>query len=66
MRRALRLWLIRPWTGASGYAASGMNGMETFKRIKTIDAKLPVIIITAYSTTELAIEATKLGAYDIS
>ena len=42
----------------------GMNGMETFKRIKTIDAKLPVIIITAYSTTELAIEATKLGAYD--
>ena len=42
----------------------GMNGMETFKRIKTIDAKLPVIIITAFSTTEIAIEATKLGAYD--
>jgi len=42
----------------------GMNGMETFKRIKTIDAKLPVIIITAYSTTDIAIEATKLGAYD--
>jgi len=42
----------------------GMNGMETFKQIKTIDAKLPVIIITAYSTTDIAIEATKLGAYD--
>ncbi|SMC99639.1 two-component system, NtrC family, nitrogen regulation response regulator GlnG [Desulfocicer vacuolatum DSM 3385] len=42
----------------------GMNGMETFKKIKTIDAKLPVIIITAYSTTDIAIEATKLGAYD--
>ena len=42
----------------------GMNGMEVFKRIKTLDSKLPVIIITAYSTTEIAIEATKAGAYD--
>ncbi len=42
----------------------GINGMETFKRIKKIDSKLPVIIITAYGTTQIAIEATKLGAYD--
>ena len=42
----------------------GINGMETFKRIKKIDLKLPVIIITAYGTTKIAIEATKLGAYD--
>ena len=42
----------------------GMNGMETFKKIKQIDSKLPVIIVTAYGTTEIAIEATKLGAYD--
>ncbi len=42
----------------------GMNGMETFKRIKNIESKLPVIIVTAFGTTEIAIEATKLGAYD--
>ena len=42
----------------------GINGMETFKRIKSIDSKLPVIIVTAFGTTEIAIEATKMGAYD--
>jgi len=42
----------------------GINGMETFKQIKKIDSKLPVIIVTAYGTTQVAIEATKMGAYD--
>ena len=42
----------------------GMNGLETFKAIREIEPKLPVIIMTAYGTTETAIEATKLGAFD--
>jgi DNA-binding NtrC family response regulator len=42
----------------------GINGFETFQRIQAIDAKLPVIIMTAYGTTQTAIEATKLGAFD--
>jgi two-component system, NtrC family, response regulator AtoC len=42
----------------------GMNGFETFKRIHEIEPKLPVIIMTAYGTTETAIEATKMGAFD--
>jgi nitrogen regulation protein NR(I) len=42
----------------------GMNGLETFKRIHEIESKLPVIMMTAYGTTENAIEATKLGAFD--
>ncbi len=42
----------------------GMNGIETFKQIKVIDGKLPVIIVTAFGTTDIAIEATKMGAYD--
>ena len=42
----------------------GMNGMETFTQIRKVDPKLPVIIVTAYGTTETAIEATKMGAYD--
>lgn len=42
----------------------GMNGLETFKRLHELDPKLPVIIMTAYGTTETAIEATKMGAHD--
>ncbi|MGQ9748541.1 sigma-54-dependent transcriptional regulator [Desulfosoma sp.] len=43
---------------------SGMSGLETFKAIKAVDPKLPVIVMTAYGTTETAIEATKMGAFD--
>ena len=42
----------------------GMNGLETFRRINAIEPKLPVIIMTAFGTTETAIEATKMGAFD--
>ena len=42
----------------------GMNGLETFQAIHLMEPKLPVIIMTAYGTTETAIEATKMGAFD--
>ncbi len=42
----------------------GMNGFEIFKAIHAIEPRLPVIIMTAYGTTESAIEATKMGAFD--
>jgi len=42
----------------------GLSGLETFAALHQIDPKLPVIIMTAYGTTETAIEATKLGAFD--
>ena len=42
----------------------GMSGMEAFGIIHGMDPKLPVIIMTAYGTTESAIEAIKLGAFD--
>ena len=42
----------------------GMNGLETFKQIHHIEPKLPVIVMTAFGTTETAIEATKMGAFD--
>jgi DNA-binding NtrC family response regulator len=42
----------------------GINGIETFEQIHRMDPKLPVIIMTAYGTTETAIEATKMGAFD--
>jgi two-component system nitrogen regulation response regulator GlnG len=42
----------------------GMSGFETFQAMHQIEPRLPVIIMTAYGTTETAIEATKLGAFD--
>src|SRR5882724_9824658 len=42
----------------------GMNGLETLRRLRQIDSKVPVIMMTAYGTTQTAIEAMKLGAYD--
>jgi nitrogen regulation protein NR(I) len=42
----------------------GMSGLETFRAMHEAEPKLPVIIMTAYGTTETAIEATKLGAFE--
>ena len=42
----------------------GMNGLEAFRVMREIEPKLPVIIMTAFGTTETAIEATKKGAFD--
>ncbi|MFL5341064.1 MAG: sigma-54-dependent transcriptional regulator [Gemmataceae bacterium] len=41
-----------------------MSGLDAFDRIREIDPRLPVIIITAYAATETAIEATKRGAFE--
>src|SRR5204862_8005641 len=42
----------------------GINGLETLRRLRQTDARLPVIMMTAYGTSQTAIEAMKLGAYD--
>jgi len=42
----------------------GMSGLETLRRFRQMDSKLLVILMTAYGTTQTAIEAMKLGAYD--
>ncbi|KPA18136.1 nitrogen regulation protein NR(I) [Candidatus Magnetomorum sp. HK-1] len=42
----------------------GMNGFETFQSIHHLAPKIPVIIMTAFGTTETAIEAIKMGAFD--
>src|SRR6267154_942013 len=42
----------------------GLSGLELVERLHAAKPKLPIIMITAFGTTETAIEATKLGAYD--
>lgn len=41
-----------------------ISGLEVFREIHAVDPKLPVIFITAGGTSETAIEAMKLGAFD--
>lgn len=42
----------------------GPSGLEIFSQLHELNLKLPVIIMTAFGTTETAIEAMRLGAYD--
>ncbi len=42
----------------------GVDGLEVLGKIRERYPHLPVIIMTAYGTTETAIEATRRGAYD--
>ena len=40
------------------------NGLDTLRKLRELDPKLLVIMMTAFGTTQTAIEAMKLGAYD--
>jgi two-component system, NtrC family, response regulator AtoC len=46
------------------YKMPDINGLDALLEIKKIDNKTPVILMTAYGTMDLAIEAMKRGAYD--
>lgn len=41
-----------------------MDGIETFKRIKTINPDIAVIMLSGKASTEKAVEIMKMGAYD--
>jgi two-component system, NtrC family, response regulator AtoC len=40
------------------------TGLDTFHRVRQIDARIPVILVTGHGTTDLAIEAMKEGAFE--
>lgn len=42
----------------------GIDGIQTLKRIKDIDSKIDVIVITAFPEIKIAEQAMKMGAYD--
>src|SRR6478735_3692373 len=43
---------------------NGMSGYEFLERVRTRWPKLPILMITAYATPKLAVEAIKAGAID--
>ena len=42
----------------------GMDGLETLKEIRKLGFQMPVIMISGHGTIEIAVEATKHGAFD--
>ncbi|HMP83313.1 MAG TPA: sigma-54 dependent transcriptional regulator [Verrucomicrobiota bacterium] len=42
----------------------GLSGLELIGQLHSAKPKLPIILMTAFGTTDTAIEATKLGAFD--
>jgi DNA-binding NtrC family response regulator len=42
-----------------------MDGLEVLKHVRNRDPEVPVIMITAYATVEMSIQALRNGAYDM-
>ena len=41
-----------------------MDGIELLKKVKAVNPKMMMIMVTAYADIEMAVEAMRLGAYD--
>src|SRR6185369_17835325 len=46
------------------YRLGDMDGMDMIEKIRNINPSLPVIMITGYSDTRIAVNAIKAGAID--
>ncbi len=44
---------------------AGMDGLEALRRLRELDSKAIVVMISGHATIQTAVEATQLGAYDI-
>src|SRR5437870_1659512 len=43
---------------------SGQEGLEVIPKLQEVDSTLPIVVMTAWATIDLAVEAMKLGARD--
>ncbi len=43
----------------------GMDGIQTLQELKSAHPAMPVIIISGHANIEIAVKATKMGAYDL-
>src|SRR5262249_10795160 len=46
------------------FAMPGRNGLELLDDVRALDARIPVIVLTAHGSERIAVEALKRGAYD--
>jgi two-component system nitrogen regulation response regulator NtrX len=62
---ALKAWESwRPHLAFLDVKMSGIDGLETLKRLRVVDPAALVIMISGHGTIQTAVEATQLGAYD--
>lgn len=47
------------------YKLPDIDGVSVLRKIKGLDQDTPVVLLTAYTTLGTAVEAMKLGAYDV-
>ncbi|HEB70953.1 MAG TPA: sigma-54-dependent Fis family transcriptional regulator [Desulfobulbus sp.] len=47
----------------SDYKMPGMTGEQFLEKVKTVSPETPFVLLTAYGTIELAVNAMRLGAY---
>ncbi|MDF1577401.1 MAG: sigma-54 dependent transcriptional regulator [Desulfobulbales bacterium] len=47
----------------SDYKMPGMNGEELLEKVKTMAPEIPFVLLTAFGTIELAVNAMRKGAY---
>ena len=55
-------WRTRPDAAICDYSLPDGTGLEILSFIKSADAAIPVIMLTAHGSIELAVEALKMGA----
>jgi DNA-binding NtrC family response regulator len=46
------------------YKMPGMDGLTTLERLREINPEIPVVMMTAFGTVEIAVKAMKAGAMD--
>ncbi len=65
-REAVRILAEQPVdVGLIDLSMPGMDGIELLKQAAKIAEEVPLIVITGHATIERAVQATRLGAYDL-
>ena len=55
---------FKPEAALLDFNLPGMNGIDAIDKLRAIDPKLKIIMITGHGSVELAVDAMKAGAYD--
>lgn len=64
-RKALEeVWEHRPSVVITDLMMPQMNGLEVLRRVKEIDPRIEVIVVTGYGSVKEAVDAIRDGAFD--
>jgi two-component system, NtrC family, response regulator AtoC len=55
---------LRPDLVLLDYMMPGMSGLDVLREIRNTESEVPIVMMTAHGSIEVAVQAMKLGAYD--